>query len=1022
MYEKSKDKKLDKILFENPTAEYRAAPFWAWNCVLNKDELLWQIERLKEMGMGGFHIHCRDGMATEYLSKDFMSLVEACVDKAEKEGMFAYLYDEDKYPSGFAGGLVTKDVENRMRYITLCSKKRSDAVSFSDALATGKPAFLAAYDIALNDDGELVSYNMIGEDETARNLKRYVYFMTFECSDWFNRQAYVNTLSKKAIDKFIEITHEQYKKSVGKSFGKSVPSIFTDEPRFMIKQPLSSAFSEGEAIMPWYEEAEADYQLKYGASLLQGLPEVFWNLPNGKPSKIRYNFHDFICARFTACFAENYGKWCSDNGLLLTGHMMEEDTLYRQACAIGEAMRAYAHFGIPGIDMLCNERCFNTAKQAQSSVHQYSKAGMMSELYGVTNWDFDFRGHKFQGDWQAALGVTLRVPHLSWVSMKGSAKRDYPATMNYQVPWYKEYPYVEDHFARLGTVLTRGRPEVRVGVIHTVESMWINLGPNENTANIRESLDADFENLTRWLLSNHIDFDFVCESTLPEQMAEITQKLTVGAMNYDVILVPSAQTLRFTTVEILSKFVSFGGKVIFAGSLPQFVDAIPSDLALKLASSCECIPFSETSVITALDCVRDVAIIRKDGKTAKDMLYALRSDGDEKWLFIARMEQTIAGYTADVGIWQDISVRVRGEYTPTLYNTVTGKTEKLGYYYSNGNTVITKRVYASDSLLINLSEKSCENKIVIEDERIYGTTRFFVPMDYTLEEGNVLLLDIADYHIDDEPFTLNEEVVRISDKSKARLGYPTTSCQPWVMESKPFEHTVTVRYKFNVLCDLEGLLLATEDVERAKITFNGTPVSSSPVGYFRDKDIKTVALPNPIIGENVVEITTPFGARDFVEASYVIGYFGVELKGTQKYLVPIADKIGFGDLCPQGFPFYGGNVTYKTVYEAESNQRIRIRLNGYAGACVRVFVDGKDLGIVAYSPFAVYTDVEKGTHNVEFKLYGSLINTFGSLHNGNEAHTWYGPSDWQAPDEWFRYEYRLRKTGILASPVIDIVK
>ncbi len=70
-------------------------------------------------------------------------------------------------------------------------------------------------------------------------------------------------------------------------------------------------------------------------------------------------------------------------------------------------------------------------------MHQYGREAMMSELYGVTDWDFDFRGHKFHGDWQAALGVTLRVPHLSWVSMAGEAKRDYPASINYQVPWYK---------------------------------------------------------------------------------------------------------------------------------------------------------------------------------------------------------------------------------------------------------------------------------------------------------------------------------------------------------------------------------------------------------------------------------------------------------------------------------------------------------------------------------------------------------------------------------------------------------
>ena len=35
-YPKNKSKKLDKKLFENPTSEYRGAPFWAWNCKLDR--------------------------------------------------------------------------------------------------------------------------------------------------------------------------------------------------------------------------------------------------------------------------------------------------------------------------------------------------------------------------------------------------------------------------------------------------------------------------------------------------------------------------------------------------------------------------------------------------------------------------------------------------------------------------------------------------------------------------------------------------------------------------------------------------------------------------------------------------------------------------------------------------------------------------------------------------------------------------------------------------------------------------
>ena len=96
---------IDK--FCTPSAEYRGAPLWSWNCKLDKEELLRQIDVYQKMGIGGFHIHCRTGLDTPYLGDEFMDCVKASVDKAKAEDMKAWLYDEDRWPSGFGGGLVT---------------------------------------------------------------------------------------------------------------------------------------------------------------------------------------------------------------------------------------------------------------------------------------------------------------------------------------------------------------------------------------------------------------------------------------------------------------------------------------------------------------------------------------------------------------------------------------------------------------------------------------------------------------------------------------------------------------------------------------------------------------------------------------------------------------------------------------------------------------------------------------------------------------------------------------------------
>ncbi|MGN1129043.1 MAG: hypothetical protein ACI4T6_08850, partial [Candidatus Flemingiibacterium sp.] len=457
LYKKNKSETLDMELFENPTAEYRGTPFWAWNCKVSPDLIKRQLGYLKEMGFGGGHIHSRTGMDVPYLSDEFMSLIRCCADEAKSRDMLAWLYDEDRWPSGAAGGLVTKTPKYRQRMLRITKDDLTAGLKSKDeAVEEGSAYFFRAYDIVQNDAGELVSYRVIEPDESAEGVKWFTYCFPADKSGWFNNQTYVDTLSKTAIDKFIEITHERYKETVGDEFDKVVPAIFTDEPQFCRKGTFAFATSDQTVNLPWTPELDSLYEKRYGESLADKLPELFWERADGMVSKTRYNYHDFVCQLFTEAFADNCGDWCDKNGISMTGHMMEEDSLHSQTAALGEAMRSYRKFQLPGIDMLCDGHNYATAKQCQSAVHQYGREGMLSELYGVTDWDFDFRGHKHQGDWQAALGVTVRVPHLAWMSMYGEAKRDYPASIFYQSPWYKEYPYIENHFARLNTALTRG--------------------------------------------------------------------------------------------------------------------------------------------------------------------------------------------------------------------------------------------------------------------------------------------------------------------------------------------------------------------------------------------------------------------------------------------------------------------------------------------------------------------------------------------------------------------------------------
>ena len=1026
-YKKNEQAKLEDSLFMNPTSEYRGAPFWAWNTKLEKDELLWQIEELHKMGFGGFHMHSRSGMATEYLSEDFMDLVKVCCDKAKKEGMLAYLYDEDRWPSGFAGGYVTKHPKYRRKNMLFTVTPKENTVDKETGVATGAPYFLAAYDVVLNDDGTLKSYKRIGETDSAVGTKWYVYVCTMERTGRFNGETYVDTLDSEAIREFIRITYEAYEKAVGSEFGKAVPSIFTDEPQFIQKKALPFAASKNDIELPFTTDLAETFKAAYGLDLLDSLPELLWDKPEGKPSRVRYLYHDHICERFTEAFSDQCGAWCDKHGLYLTGHMMCEDTLESQTNCLGEAMRAYRSFGIPGIDVLCDSDLYSTAKQCQSAVHQYAREGMVSELYGVTGWAYDFRGHKYQGDWQEALGVTVRVPHLAWVSMKGSAKRDYPASISYQSSWHKEYPYIENHFARVNTALTRGNPSVKVAVLHPIESYWLHYGPQENTAAYRAELQHNFDRVTEWLLFGTIDFDYISEGLLPSQNPHAHDGLlSVGAMEYAAVVVPGMETIRETTLHALEEFAASGGKIIFMGDCPKYVDAVESDKPKALFERSVRISFSSRSLLSALNDMREISILDQGGSPTGNLIYQMRNDGKDRYLFIAHGKKPngTPWNTPQGEPSQMVTIRVKGEYYAEEYDTMTGEIRPAYFEVKNGVTVIRKRLDELDSLLLKLSAETPNIGILRtpepERERVQ-TIDFRSDVDYTLDEPNVFVLDMAQLSEDGgKTYTGREEMLRLDMYLRRKLHYPMASGydkQPWQIPEEVITEFPILKFEFE--SDVEiPCKLAYE--EAAEVVLNGQNVPVVRDGYFTDKAIHTMPLPALRKGKNELLVKAPIGKRVSLENYFLLGDFGVAVNGCDARITQKPEKLCFGSVVGQGLPFYGANVTYRLPLETNADGELVIRSELYRGALIGARLDGKEAGRIVLSPYTLKVpDVKKGTHMLELTLFGTRQNSFGALHNCSGA-KWVGPDYWYSGGISWAYEYQLTEMGILKSPVIEL--
>jgi len=1022
--------------FRNPDSMLRGAPFWAWNCRLDTDELLRQIDIFAEMGIGGFHMHARTGLDTEYLSDEFMAKVRACCEHAARKGMRAWLYDEDRWPSGGAGGLVTCDPAYRARYLLFTptaygqSRQGGNAVdSRASGGRTEEGQLLGGYAVRLDANGCLAAYRRVDAatySAAADETMWYAYREVSAPSSWFNNEAYVDTLNPAAIARFVEVTHQRYLEKVGEYFGNTVPAIFTDEPQFTHKGQLGRAADKRDITMPFTDDFPESFHAAYGGDILDYLPELFWELPDGHASVWRYRYHDHVSERFAAAFADTVGNWCQANGIALTGHMMEEPSLSSQTAALGEAMRSYRSFQIPGIDVLCDwmESEYNTAKQAQSAAHQFGCSGVLSELYGVTNWTFDFAGHKRQGDWQAALGVLYRVHHLTWVSMAGEAKRDYPASIGYQSPWYSEYAVVEDHFARVGSVLSRGEPVVRIGVIHPVESFWLCWGPLEQTLAQRQQRDQKFSDLTRWLLYDFADFDFISESLLPQQNSgdgsSAGSGFAVGRMRYDVVLVPSMRTMRASTLARLQEFAAAGGKLIFVGEVPSLVDALPSPAVQQLAARCQQIAFDRIDLLTSLSAYHDVRLLTGTGVQAHGFVHQLRREADELYLFICNTSKENPCY--------GLSICITGNWQVTQLDSATGETTAIGALYREGQTVVPWDCPAHGSRLLSLTPGKSQLPLAAAPQ--FGeVARLQDPVPVTLSEPNVLLLDSAECRIGNNNWQPCRHILQWDPIVRAELGAPPVDghmAQPWT-DREPLQVLAEVRLRFtiNSEVDVAAPQLALENAATSTIYLDGCPVAKNITGYFTDKAIQTVALPAITAGEHILEVAVAYTRKTYLEWCYLLGDFGVRVVGRDATITAPVRQLAFADWTQQGLPFYGGNVTFHCQLTADGRPTA-VRVPHFAGPLVKaVLADGSKALPLPFAPFrAELGALAAGEHQLDLTVFGNRANCFGQVHNmagrKDANYKWWGPGSWRTQGDGWVDQYLLYPMGLLGAPIVEV--
>ncbi|HEY0829255.1 MAG TPA: hypothetical protein VGE40_14235, partial [Bacilli bacterium] len=537
--------------------------------------------------------------------------------------------------------------------------------------------------------------------------------------------------------------------------------------------------------------------------------------------------------------------------------------------------------------------------------------------------------------------------------------------------------------------------------------------------------------LFHMLSGSQLDFDYGDEDMIQRLYSIDTSKknepiLWVGQAAYKIVIVSGMTTIRSTTLRILQLFMEAGGKVVFAGELPHYVDALESVDAGKIAARAIQVPFDKKLIVEACEpemICRVHAADRNTGEGIEDIFCQVRLDGDKKYVFMVNVNRAKS--------YPNVVISITGDGNLQEWNCITGDRSRIPADTMNGTLEFAASFPASGEHLyvitpaveMELPEKLDYNETVV--------AAWHGPFEYKLSEPNICVLDLARYRLQDGEWQAEREILKVDRAVRRKLGLDYRGgamIQPWYARKEVLavKGQLSLCFEFNVgEIPEKPLELVMERPGNFTIYFNGYLLETNGLEeWWIDKCFKKIVIPTRFLvsGVNTVELETDFHQGIDLEALYLIGEFGVELDGSRKTLITLPELITMGDLTMQGLPFYSGVVTYilkmeEVVKNDDSDSKKRVLfLPGFEAACVKVRSGLGEPRMIAWQPYSADITAETGADFIELDVVLTRRNTFGPLHLVPVHSLWYGPEQWVSEGEEFSLAYKLIPSGLLEAP------
>ena len=538
--------------WKSPPSEYGPEPYYGLNGAVTREVLERDLDTAMRLGFHAVTVQPGRGNKETYLSPEYFALFKQLVEEAKKRDLRVWIIDDAGYPSGFAGGLITKErPELRMQALTI-----GQTVVVKAGETIKQPVDLDAVAVtATNSSGQRVTVPIsggkiawtapVGSDWSVLVVDHL--FRTSPTASATNltrqkdtTQSLEDYMDPAATAAWIHFTHEGYYKAMPEEFGKTIVGFRGDEPDYSIAGlPWTPAFFDRFQQVKGY-----DVRPYLGAMLLtpveRGGPAP--KLTDAE-QRARADYYDVFSLMFRDGFFKPQADWCTAHGVEYQVHLNHEEMEMQLVRSEGEFIRDMKYVQVPGIDAIWHQVWTDTIadypRLASSAAHIYGHPRSFTESFGAYRPAPDLAMARYVLNEQIVRGINL-TEGMSYGA--SSAQTDY--------------------IRRLSYVMSMGRPAASVALYLPSSSLWLGDAAS----------DVAFVSSERMLSERQIDFDIINLDALATDLRAGPGTLeTMSGNRYRTVILPSVALLSQSELDRLKAFARGGGKVLFLGRTPALI-------------------------------------------------------------------------------------------------------------------------------------------------------------------------------------------------------------------------------------------------------------------------------------------------------------------------------------------------------------------------------------------------------------------------------------------------------------------